>query len=71
MDWGVTLGVIFAAVAVAVFAGWRGARAPDLMRGPRLTPWRLIMLLAAAAAMLGVVHVVNLLGVETGQRQLR
>ena len=52
-------------------SGWRGARAPDLVRGPRLTPWRLIMLLAAAAVMLGLVHAVNLMGVETGQRQLR
>ncbi|MFV4733665.1 hypothetical protein ACNJUX_21010 [Mycobacterium tuberculosis] len=68
MDWGVTLGLILGCAGVAVFAGWRGARAPDLLRGPRLIPWRLIMVLAAAAGMLGLVHVANLLGIETGRR---
>jgi hypothetical protein len=68
MDWGVTLGVILGAAGLTVFAGWRGARAPDLVRGPRLMPWRLIMVLAAAVALLGLVHAANLLGFETGKR---
>lgn len=67
-EWTVTLGVVLAAAAVGVFAGWRGARPPDLRRGPRLIPWRLIMLTAAAAALLALVHAANLLGVHTGQR---
>jgi len=68
MDWGVTLGVILGAAALCAFAGWRGARPPDLMRGPRLIPWRLVMVLAASGVMLGLVHVANLLGLETGRR---
>jgi hypothetical protein len=71
MDWGVTLSVATAALALAVFAGWRGARAPDLARGPRLAPWRFIMLLAASVVLLALVHALNMLGFETGKQQLR
>jgi type VI protein secretion system component VasF len=71
MDWGVTLGIIAAAAGLAAFAGWRGARAPDLRRGPRLTPWRFIMVLAAAVVLLALVHAFNLMGFETGRQPLR
>ena len=47
--------------AVAAFAGWRGARAPDLKRGPRLVPWRMIMLLAAAGFVFAAGYAVSLL----------
>lgn len=62
-----TLSLLAGALALAAFAGWRGARKPDLRKGPRMIPWRLIMLTAAAMAMLLLVHVVNLLGVTTGR----
>jgi hypothetical protein len=68
MDWLATLAVIAGFGALAVFAGWRGARPPDLLRGPRLMPWRLIMILAAAGVLLALVHAANLLGFETGKR---
>jgi hypothetical protein len=54
-------------VALAVLAGWLGARPPDPRRGPRLAPWRLLMALFALAAFVFVVHLVNLLGVTTGR----
>ena len=38
--------------ALAAFAGWRGARPPNLMKGPRLIPWRPIMVVAATAMIL-------------------
>jgi hypothetical protein len=41
-----------ALVALAVFAGWRGARLPNPQKGPRMIPWRWIMLLSATAAIL-------------------
>lgn len=62
-----TLSLAAAALALSVFAGWRGARPPDPLRGPRLAPWRMIMMLSACAALVLVVHVVNLLGVKTGR----
>jgi hypothetical protein len=66
---GLTLTLILAATAatLAVLCGWRGARRPDPNRGPRLVPWRMLMVLAATATLLMVVHVVNLLGFRTGR----
>lgn len=61
MDWRITIGIAAALGVVAAFAGWRGARPPDLTRGPRLMPWRAIMLLAAAGALLTAGHAVSLL----------
>ena len=68
MDLEITLGAILAGAALAAFAGWRGARPSQPHRGPRLVPWRFIMVLAAAFVMLAMVHLVNLFGVETGRR---
>lgn len=62
-----TLSLLAACLAVAVFAGWRGARPPDPMRGPRLVPWRFLMTLAACGALVFLVHLVNLLGLKTGR----
>jgi hypothetical protein len=58
-----TLGLIAAAVALAVFAGWRGARPWDPRRGVRMIPWRFIMILAGTAIFLLVIHLGALLGV--------
>lgn len=43
-------------IALALVAGWRGGRPPDLARGPRMVPWRFIMLLSATLAFLLLVH---------------
>src|SRR5688572_6012427 len=51
MTLSVTLALAAAFLALTVFAGWRGARPPNFAKGPRLAPWRFIMLLAAAAAL--------------------
>jgi hypothetical protein len=67
MTFELTLGLCIALAALAAFAGWRGARPPDLVRGPRLMPWRAIMVTAAAFLLVLVVHLVNLLGVDTGR----
>jgi hypothetical protein len=65
-----TLALTAACAAVAALCGWRGARAPDLRRGPRLIPWRALMMLAAAFALLFLVHLVNLVGLTTGRPSL-
>jgi hypothetical protein len=62
-----TFSLLAGFLGLAVFAGWRGARPPDLMRGPRLVPWRFLMMLAACGALILLVHAVNLLGVKTGR----
>jgi hypothetical protein len=56
MDLQTTLILAGSLLAIAVFAGWRGARPPNPNRGPRLMPWRFIMLLAAASLVFVLGH---------------
>lgn len=58
-----TLGLTAAALALAVFAGWRGARPWDPRRGVRMVPWRFIMVMAGTAVFLLAIHLGALLGV--------
>jgi hypothetical protein len=67
MDLGLTIALAAGLVGLALLAGWRGARPPDLARGPRLAPWRSLMVLAALGAFVMLVHLVNLLGFATGR----
>ena len=60
-----TLVLLAAASAVAVLSGWRGARPPDLSKGPRMMPWRFIMLVAGALAVLLLIHLASTLGGRT------
>lgn len=62
-----TLALAGVFLALALFAGWRGARPPNPHKGPRLAPWRFIMLLSAAGLLVMIVHLVNLMGVTTGR----
>lgn len=63
-----TLALLLAALGLTLVFGWLGARPPDLQRGPRLLPYRFLMLVAAAGGVMVLVHLVNLLGVTTGRR---
>lgn len=58
-----TFTLLAAALALTVFAGWRGSRPWDPRRGVRMIPWRFIMLLSGAAVFILGVHVSALLGV--------
>ena len=58
-----TLALLTAALALAVFAGWRGSRPWDLTRDVRMIPWRFIMLLCGVAIMVLAVHLGALMGV--------
>jgi hypothetical protein len=51
MDLQSTILALAAAVCVTVFCGWRGARRWTVIEGPRLIPWRFLMLLAFAASL--------------------
>jgi hypothetical protein len=67
MSLALTLAIAAGLLALAVFAGWRGARPPNPLRGPRMIPWRMIMLLSAACLLPMLVHILNLVGVTTGR----
>jgi hypothetical protein len=67
MDWPTTLAITAAAAGLTALFGWLGARPPDLSRGPRLVPWRVLMVLSAVGTLLMLVHMLNLAGVATGR----
>ena len=67
MDLRALLIAIAALAGLAVFAGWRGMRLPNPHKGPRMIPWRFIMMLATAGVVLMAVHAANLMGVTTGR----
>lgn len=62
MSLSVTLALIIAAVALTVFAGWRGAQPWDPRKGVRMIPWRAIMLLSATAVFILAIHLAALMG---------
>ncbi|WP_420480219.1 hypothetical protein [Brevundimonas sp. FT23028] len=63
MDLRLTLILAAAALALTVFAGWRGARPWDPSQKVRMAPWRFIMVMSGAALVLLLIHVGALLGV--------
>lgn len=63
----ITLGVLAGSAGLAVFGLWWGGRPADPMR-TRLIPWTPVVLIATFAAVLALVHLLNLAGLETGQR---
>ena len=64
MDLAVTSALMALCLALAGFFGWRGARPPDIRRGPRLVPYRLLMLMMAAGLMVLLTHEAALLGLS-------
>lgn len=67
MDMPQTLALTAASGALTAFAAWRSAR-PTTFGKVRLIPWTWIMLGGAVATVVLLVHVFNLMGVETGRR---
>lgn len=68
MDLPFTVIALIVLLPLAVFCGWRGARPADILKGPRMVPWRPLMMVCAVAIMLLLVHLLNLLGVQTGNQ---
>lgn len=62
MSTSLELGLAFA--VLGLFAGWRGARPPNPLRGPRMIPWRFIMLLCAAGALILVFGALRKAGIN-------
>ena len=57
----VTLWAIAGFLALGAFFGWRGARPPDFRKGPRMMPWRWLMLMCAAVELILIIHLMALL----------
>jgi len=67
MNLTVTLGLMVLILGIGGFCGWRGAAPPNPHRGPRLIPYRFLMVLCGAIELYLAAHVINLLGVTTGR----
>jgi hypothetical protein len=65
MDLPTTIATCIGLLALAATAGWMGARPPNLHRGPRMVPWRFIMLLSAAGLLGALTWLASLLGLTT------
>ena len=60
----VTLALLAAALALTVFAGWRGSLPSQPHRGVRMIPWRFVMVMSAVVLVLPlIIHAAALLGV--------
>ncbi|AAK24019.1 hypothetical protein [Caulobacter vibrioides] len=68
MDLPVTAAAAILFLILAVLFGWLGARPINILKGPRLIPWRPMMMICVVGLMLMLVHLVNLLGVQTGNQ---
>jgi len=64
MELSATLTAVAAFIGLTLLAGWRGSRPPDLLKGPRMIPWRLVMVTSAAVVLVLLVHLASLLGLH-------
>lgn len=64
MDVPVTLASTAAFLGIAAFAGWRGSLPPNLIKGPRMIPWRMVMVTSAAVVLVLLVHLASLFGLH-------
>ena len=67
MELYLTLAGLAFLILIAAFSGWMGARPVDPVKGPRLIPWRFLMVLAGAAAWLVGRHAMSLAGLTPDQ----
>jgi hypothetical protein len=64
----VTLILLAIFVGLAAVCRWRGSRPLDIVKGPRIVPWGGLMMACVVAALLMIVHLLNILGMQTGQQ---
>ena len=71
MDWVITIAAIVLFGGLTVFAGWKSGRPHKDSLKVQWVSWPLVTMLAATAAIFAIIHVVGLLGFETGSNTLR
>ena len=71
MDWSLTLGLMVVFAGAGLVCGWLGARPPNFAKGPRLIPYRFLMLLCAFGFIALAAHALGLAGIVTGGSRSR
>jgi hypothetical protein len=66
MEWTITLVALAASLALTVFAGWKSGRPRKDSLKTKWISWPLVTVFAAAVVVFALVHVVNMLGFQTG-----
>ena len=66
MDLPLTISAAVVFLTLALVLGWLVARPINVLKGPRMVPWRPLMMVCVVGLMLMLVHLFNLLGVQTG-----
>jgi hypothetical protein len=62
MNLTLTLALCGIVLALGVACGWMGARPPNPHRGPRLIPYRFIMIVCGAVLLYLAAHLLSLFG---------
>ncbi len=70
MDWTITLAAVAIFGGLAAFAGWKSGRPPKDSLRVRWISWPVVTIFAATAAIFAIIHMMSLLGVETGSRMV-
>ena len=68
MDWTLTIAAIAGFGALTSFAGWQSGRPRKDSLKARWISWPVVTIFAATAAIFALVHMLSLLGMETGSR---
>mgnify|MGYP000848272362 FL=1 len=66
MEMAATIAILAVCVAAMVFAGWKSGRPRKDTHKTQWISWPLMTVLAGAAVMFALVHLVNLMGFHTG-----
>ena len=66
MGLSLTLVLLVGFLVAGALCGWLGARPPNPHRGPRLVPYRFLMVLCGAAALYLAAHLLTLFGLAHG-----
>lgn len=71
MEWSITFAAIALFGGLTVFAGWMSGRPRKDSLKVQWISWPLVTVMAATAAIFAIIHVVSMLGYETGGNTLR
>lgn len=63
----VTVILLIVSALITVFFGWMGARPYNPHKGPRMVPWRFLMMIAFTFCLLMIVHLLTVTGLKTDQ----
>ena len=64
MDATTTLAAAAVFAGLTALCGWRGSLPPNLIKGPRMMPWRMLMVTFAAVVLVLLVHLASLFGLR-------